>query len=59
MYRKILTGENLAKRGLIGPHRCPMCFHALETMDHLFVDCPFVQEVWKISLQGLTATTAR
>jgi hypothetical protein len=59
MHRKILTGENLAKRGFIGPHRCPMCCNALEMMDHLFVDCPFTQEVWKISLQGLNATAPR
>jgi hypothetical protein len=53
MHRKVLTGENLAKRGIIGPHRCSMCCNALEMMDHLFVDCPFAQEVWKISLQDL------
>jgi hypothetical protein len=59
MHRKILTGENLAKRGFIGPHRYPMCCQALEMMDHLFIDCPFAQEVWKISLQGLNATAPR
>jgi hypothetical protein len=59
MHRKILTEENMAKRGFIGPHRCPMCFQALEMMDHLFVDCPFTQEVWKIALQGLNATAPR
>jgi hypothetical protein len=59
MHRKVLTGENLVKRGFIGPHRCSMCCNALETMDHLFVDCPFTQEVWKISLQGLNATVPK
>jgi hypothetical protein len=59
MHKKILTCENLEKRGFIDPHRCPMCFHALETMDHLFVNCPFTQEVWKISLQGLNAIALR
>ena len=57
MHMKLLTGENLTKRGIIGPHRCPMCCNAPETTDHLFVDCPFAQEVWKISLQGLNITT--
>jgi hypothetical protein len=57
MHRKLLTGENLTKRGIIGPHRCPMCCNAPETTDHLFVDCSFAQEVWKISLQGLNITT--
>ena len=40
MHGKILTGENLAKRGFIGAHRYPMCCQALEMMDHLFVDRP-------------------
>jgi hypothetical protein len=59
MHKKVLTGENLVKRGVIGPHRCSMCCNALETMDHLFVDCPFAQEVWKISLQGLNVTVPK
>jgi hypothetical protein len=59
MHMKILTCENIAKIGFIGPHRCPMCFHALEMMDHLFLDCPFAQDVWKISLQGLNARALR
>jgi hypothetical protein len=33
MHRKVLTGENLAKRGIIGPHRCSMCCNALEMTD--------------------------
>jgi hypothetical protein len=56
MHRKLLTGENLKKRGIIGPHICPMFFNSLETTDHLFVGCPFSQEVWNISLRGLNAT---
>jgi hypothetical protein len=59
MHKKTLTGKILAKQGFIGPHRCPMCCRAPETMEHLFVDCPFAQEVWKISLQGLNATPPR
>jgi hypothetical protein len=45
MHKKTLTGENVEKRGFIGSHRCPMCCSAPETMEHLFVDCPFAQEV--------------
>jgi ribonuclease HI len=57
MHKKSLTGENLIKRGVAGPHRCPLCYSAIETMDHFFVDCPFSQEAWKITLNGLNATT--
>jgi hypothetical protein len=59
MHKKTLTGKNLEKRGFIGPHRCPMCCQAPEMMEHLFVDYPFAQEVWKISLQGLNSTPLR
>jgi hypothetical protein len=57
MHKKTLTGENLIKRGIVGPHRCPLCCSTIETMDHLFVDCPFSQEAWKITLSGLNVTT--
>eukprot|EP00253_Pinus_taeda_P019059 PITA_19059 len=43
---KILTAENLSKRGINGPSRCPNCCTAKETMYHLFVDCPFARECW-------------
>jgi hypothetical protein len=56
MHKKVLTGENLIKRGIIGPHRCSLCCNALETMDHLFVDCPFAQEVWNLFLHDLNVT---
>jgi hypothetical protein len=56
MHKKTLTGENLINRGIDGPHRCPLCCNAIETMDHLFVDCPFAQEAWKFTLNGLNVT---
>lgn len=45
MRKRVLTGENLAKRGIFGPHRCPVYNAAQETIDHLFIDCPYTQEV--------------
>ena len=53
MHRKILTGENLMKRNIAGPHRCTLCKEAMETMDHLFVECPYANRVWTHTLQGL------
>jgi len=44
---KILTAENLIKRGINGPSRCPNCCNAEETMHHLFVECPFASECWR------------
>eukprot|EP00253_Pinus_taeda_P003821 PITA_03821 len=44
---KILITENLQKRGIIGPSRCPNCYGIEETTHHIFVDCPFAVDCWK------------
>eukprot|EP00253_Pinus_taeda_P003328 PITA_03328 len=49
---KVLTAENLNKRGINGPSRCPNCCSAEETIQHLFLDCPFAKQCW-ISLSSL------
>jgi hypothetical protein len=59
MHMKLLTGKKLVKRGIIGLHRCSMCCNTLETLDHMFVECPFAEELWKISLQGLSVTVPK
>eukprot|EP00253_Pinus_taeda_P003315 PITA_03315 len=43
---KVLTAENLRKRGINGPSRCPNCCLAEETIHHLFLDCPFAKRCW-------------
>ena len=45
-HRSILSGENLKKRGMEGPSRCPLCKNEEETTDHLLPGCPFSKEVW-------------
>eukprot|EP00253_Pinus_taeda_P033369 PITA_33369 len=49
---KVLTAENLRKRGINGPSRCPSCCSAEETIHHLFLDCPFAKSCW-INLSSL------
>eukprot|EP00253_Pinus_taeda_P010187 PITA_10187 len=44
---KTLTTENLIKRGILGPSRCPNCCRSEETMQHLFLECPVAKECWK------------
>lgn len=44
---KVLTAENLKKRGILGPSRCPNCCQAEETMQHLFIDCQVAVKCWK------------
>lgn len=38
---KTLTSDNLQKRGIVGPSQCPNCQAAEETIQHLFITCPF------------------
>eukprot|EP00253_Pinus_taeda_P003424 PITA_03424 len=52
---KVLTSENLRKRGINGPSRCPNCCSAEETIQHLFLDCPFAKRCW-INLSSLGNT---
>jgi len=46
MHRKTLTWENLRKKGLCGPSRCPMCEKEEETMNHLFNTCEVENLLW-------------
>eukprot|EP00253_Pinus_taeda_P018086 PITA_18086 len=50
---KILTGENLCKRNIAGPHRCVFCKKALETSAHIFLECEYAQKTWTSFLAGL------
>ena len=43
---KILTLDNLAKRGQILPNRCSLSRQDLEFVNHLFIHCPFSYKVW-------------
>jgi hypothetical protein len=46
--KKIITWENLAKRGLIGPSRCILCGEKEETMNHLFFECQLSKYIWSL-----------
>lgn len=45
---RILTGENLNRRGFSGPFRCQICCMELETIDHLFFRCSVTARMWKL-----------
>jgi len=44
--KRILTWDNLKRRGMIGPSRCVLCNNAEETMSHLLDGCPFTSDLW-------------
>ena len=50
---KILTLENLAKRGQIIPKRCSLCQHNLEMVNHLFIHFPYSSKVWNLLTKDL------
>jgi hypothetical protein len=54
VHNKLLTGDNLEKRNIVGPHRCVLCSNNSETAQHLFMDCIFAKEVWGLISTGLS-----
>ncbi|CAN0917595.1 Putative ribonuclease H protein At1g65750 [Linum grandiflorum] len=45
---RILTMENLRRRGLIAPNSCSLCQHNVELVSHIFLSCRFSCRVWKL-----------
>ena len=43
---RILTSDNLRKRGIHGPSQCFLCYQAEESMSHLLDNCPFTASMW-------------
>jgi hypothetical protein len=43
----LLTKDNLAKRNWTGCQKCCYC-DALESIDHLFFECPFARVIWRM-----------
>lgn len=44
--KKILTWENLLRKGFVGPSKCYLCGTQEETMEHLLNLCPFTSTLW-------------
>jgi hypothetical protein len=53
LEQKILTWENLVKRGIVGPSRCVLCGNNEENVRHIFVDCSFTKDIWYIIQKDL------
>ncbi|CAN1839418.1 hypothetical protein LINPERHAP1_LOCUS35747 [Linum perenne] len=45
-HGRILTIDNLRRRGFQFPNRCIMCESEEESIWHLFFDCRFVRQIW-------------
>jgi hypothetical protein len=51
IQNRILTWDNLWKRGFIGPSICPLCQQQEETMEHLFNHCNYSEIIWDMGTQ--------
>lgn len=45
-HERILTSENLLKRGILGPSWCVLCKQNTESILHLFLECPISMQFW-------------
>ena len=44
---RVWTAARLQQRGWPNEYFCQLCHRNLETVDHLFIECPFVRQVWE------------
>jgi hypothetical protein len=42
VHGKLLTGDNIQKRGFQGTTRCVLCSEHGESFQHLFLECKFL-----------------
>jgi hypothetical protein len=52
-HNKCWTADQLAKRGLSHPDKCPLCDQEEETINHMLLSCVFARQIWYGILQGL------
>lgn len=47
---RILTLDNIQRRVISLPNICLFCHNVLESIDHIFLHCPFACELWSMFL---------
>jgi ribonuclease HI len=47
MHDKLPTDENLSLRGCSFPSMCSLCLSCFETSYHLFLQCPYAENIWR------------
>ncbi|CAL1375269.1 unnamed protein product [Linum trigynum] len=52
MHRFLPTTEALRERDVMVHPRCPVCWGASETMEHLFLECPVARNLWELAGMG-------
>ncbi|CAN1242333.1 hypothetical protein LINPERPRIM_LOCUS5304 [Linum perenne] len=46
-HGRILTLDVLQAKGFHLPNRCSLCCNHEDSVNHLFIHCPFVQSIWR------------
>ncbi|KAK9756441.1 hypothetical protein RND81_01G097700 [Saponaria officinalis] len=57
-HGRLATVDNLQQRGFCFANRCFLCKHDFESIDHLFFNCAYVNEVWR-GVWGSLGSTRR
>ncbi|KAF8648720.1 hypothetical protein HU200_064774 [Digitaria exilis] len=47
LQNRIWTADRLLQRGWPNEYFCPLCVRNLETINHLFTECPLSRELWE------------
>ena len=53
LNNKILTWDNLQRKGKIGPGICSLCFANIETVNHISINCSIWKSVWGVVCEQL------
>ena len=53
LQNRLLTWDNLQKRGWIGPGRCSLCRNEAESVLHILFSCTYAKMVWNRSSTSL------
>ncbi|WZY76441.1 hypothetical protein YC2023_022825 [Brassica napus] len=52
---RLPTRSRLAAWGMLTPTTCCLCMCADESRDHIFIECPFSKDLWRMMLQKLSS----
>jgi hypothetical protein len=53
LHQKVLTGENISKRGIHGPFRCALYKKEYDIIQQISLECSYARRVWDIILQNM------